>query len=309
MRSARPPNARRRRPARALLSLAIALGSTPLAAQESAEASAAPEAKAPIRQVRVEVRVLEWQLNNSTDFDFAVLFSGETGTVVRSADLTLPSPSPLSSAARLFLAGLDTGHGSFEVVIEALRTVGRIRVLSEPTLIVTIGEATGNEEKQGKDASYAGRVTQRKEIPYEKATAFGGGSRIATTTEYRDTGVALECSALPCPYDGLVRLHLKATVTDLTGFINIGTDGENQPLRVPVLDSRELQSQILVQNGSVLIAGLLKANREIERRQGIPWISELPVLRWFLRNVSTDDQVTELVFLVKPEFIDPIEAP
>ncbi len=264
-----------------------------LRADEAAEAS--PE-KPRIQQIRVEVRILEWQLTNAMDFDFAVLFSNQgEGGILRSADLTLPAQPPLSSAARVFLDGLDAGHGSFEAVIEALETVGSVKILSQPAVIITVGD---------KDE---GKVVSGTRIPYESVRAFGG-VRLATTTEYRDTGIALQTTALPSKYEGLAHLRINASVTDLSGFINIGTDDKGDPLRVPVINSRSMVNEVIVRDRSVFIAGLLKSTSEIERRRGVPWIAELPILRWFLNNYSRDTETTELVFLVRPEILDPVEG-
>lgn len=264
----------------------------------------------PVRQARVEIRILEWNLSNSTDFDFAVLFKGnDPGGILQSADLTLPSRTPLSSAARLFLSGLDTGSGSFDAVIEALSTVGKIDILSQTAVIIPIADKPAGQEW----AAFDGRVSSESRIPFETVKAFGG-VQLSTTTEYKDTGVSFQCNALGIKYEDYVQLALKASVKDLNNFISVGTkfdeaEARNEPLLVPVTDNREISSQILVRNGAIIIAGLLKSTQETERRQGIPWLSEIPFLRNLLSNVHKESRVRELVFLVKTEVLDAIETP
>lgn len=263
-----------------------------------------------VRQARVEIRILEWNLNNSTDYDFAVLFTGNTeGGIVDTVDLTLPSRTPLSSAARLFLSGLDTGHGSFEAVIETLSTVGRIDILSQTAVIIPIQNKPAGKEW----AAFDGRVSSESRIPFETVKAFGG-VRLATTTEYKNTGVLFECNALDVRYGEYVQLALKASVRDLNNFISVGTtfdqaENSNAPLLVPVTDNREISNQILVRDGSIVIAGLLKSSQEIERRRGIPWLSELPFIKHLISSVEKQRQTKELVFLVRTELLDSIQAP
>lgn len=278
-------------------------------AQEAAAPTPVPEPTPAPPQVRVEVRVLEWKLQNSKDFDFAVLFNGEGGTILQSADLTLPSSDPLGSAARIFLSGLDTGSGSIEAVIETLERVGETETLFNTAVIVTVGgEAAALDptilNDSTKAGEYVGRVQSGTRIPYESVQPFGG-VRLASTTQYRDTGVVLACVAKSIKYDEFIQLGIAASVTDLTGFINIGLNNENKPLRVPVLDTRRIENEIIVRDRSIFISGLLKTSRDIERRQGIPWVSELPVLRWLLSNYASDTETTELVFLVRPEILEP----
>jgi type II secretory pathway component GspD/PulD (secretin) len=272
-------------------------------------AAADNAAESPVRQARVEIRILEWNLQNSTDYDFAVLFTGDTpGGIVEAVDLTLPSRIPLSAGARMFLSGLDTGHGSFDAVIEALSTVGRIDILSQTAVIIPIAEKPVGEEW----VAFDGRVSSESRIPFETVKAFGG-VRLATTTEYKNTGVLFQCNALGIRYDQFVQLAIHASVKDLNNFISVGTTfdeakSSNEPLLVPVTDNREISNQILVRDGSIVIAGLLKSTQEVERRRGVPWFSELPLLRRVLSSVSRDQQTRELVFLVRTELLDSIPA-
>jgi type II secretory pathway component GspD/PulD (secretin) len=62
---------------------------------------------------------------------------------------------------------------------------------------------------------------------------------------------------------------------------------------------------LIVPDRTVYIAGLMKTSRSSERNRGIPWISEIPVLNWFLTNKSRRNDETELVFLIKPEIMRP----
>ncbi len=275
----------------------------PAAPAPAAPATTPPAPPKPIRQVRAEMRILDWQLNNATDFDFAVFYTGNGNSKLKSADLTLPSPIPLSSAARLFLTGLDAGNGSFDAVIETLQTAGKVKVLSQPSVILSVSD---KPKDPAKPAAYDAQVTSGTRVPYESAKALG--VTIATTTEYRDTGVKLECNARDIKFDEFIQLEINASVTDLTGFINIAKTAAGDPLRVPVLDTRVLQNQVLVRDRSIFISGLLKASREIERHQGIPWISELPLLRNALANTHKETQISELVFLIKPEILAPVEV-
>lgn len=295
--------------------LAAAPRGTP-AQEKPTPTPAAPKEAKVVQQVRVEVRLLEWQLSNSMDFDFAVFFTGNvltdpdnSGAIVSSGDLSLPSNRLGSRAARFFLDGMDTGYGVFDAVIETLERAGEVEVLFETALIVGVEQKAGlRKDGKGKDIAegYDGRVTHGSKIPYESVKAFGG-VHLATMTEYQDTGVTLECSAGQIKYGEFVELDLRMSVADLSGFINIGNDSNSQPLRVPVLESREMRNKVLVRDRTVFIAGLLKSTREVERRQGIPWISEIPVLRTLLSNLARDKETTELVFLVRPEILAPVE--
>lgn len=280
-----------------------AAAAAPAPAVQAAVATPVPA----LQQVRTEMRIIEWQLKNSTDVDFAVLFRGNPGNILSSSDLTLPSQDPLSSAARLFLSGMDTGDGSFEAVIEALETAGKTKILAQPSIITTVGgDGTADPKNKARAAAYSSAVTHNVRIPYPRLAQ--AGLYTTTATNFRDSGLTLECNAAGIKYDEFVQLQISAVVTDLSGFMRVSKDAQGKEMQAPVLDTRVIQNQVLVRNRSIFISGLLKSTREIERRRGIPWISELPVLKHLTSNKSKDTEVVELVFLVRPEILDPVVA-
>ena len=147
----------------------------------------------------------------------------------------------------------------------------------------------------------AGHVYNKQEIPYE--TAAASGNRLISFTQYRSAGLTLDVVVQHVTPDGLVVLDLNTNITDLTGFIRVGLNERNEPMRVPVFDSREIENRLIIPDGTVFLAGLMKTTRQSERERGLPWLSELPIIRWFTTNESRDSQDTELVFLIKPEIL------
>lgn len=259
-------------------------------------------------QVRLEARVLEWQATNSLDFDFAVEFERTApGSILDGADLTLSADPTLGSAARIFFEG-DNQFGTFDAVIEALETVSSVRILSQPSVILTSQEIP--EDQINSDPAPPGNLTSKisnaVKIPYE--TAVASGQTLVSFTEYRDTGVTLGVN-VPKVLDDLIVVDLHTTVSDLTGFITVGLNQRNEPLQVPTIDSRTIHNRIIIPDRMVFIAGLIKTTRKTERHRGIPFLSEMPLLRYLLANTRSSSEDTELVFLLKPEIIYPDTEP
>ncbi|MCL5269823.1 MAG: type II and III secretion system protein [bacterium] len=296
-----------------LLALAAVLTAPPpVAAQAPAPPAPAPAPAAPAPapapqplQVRIEARVLEWTVANSLDFDFAVRFQGGEGGILDTADLTLPADPALGSAARLFFGNMNVGGGTFEGVIEALKTVGKVEVLSQPSIVLT-SKNTPKQELNAPAAptAYEAKLSNTTKVPYETTQAVG--TTLASVTEYRDSeGVTMEVSVPAVLDDNLVVLDLYTTVNALNGFIRIGANERNQSMRVPMIDQRIIKNRLIVPDRTVCIAGLMKTHNENQRNRGIPWISELPVVSWFLSNTRNSASDSELVFLVKPEIQTP----
>ncbi len=257
--------------------------------------------------------MLEWEVDDSLDFDFAVQYlkKDALGNILQSADLTLPADPPLANAARLFLGGMGGGNGSFDAVIETLKGVGRVRVLSQPSIMVTC--------KPGPDPSVPtdpvpfvadpnaqpvmdSKLTNGSRVPYAMSQFAGPG--VAEITQYRNTGVTMEIS-VPCVKNNLIFMDMRATVSDVAKFINVGSDVTCQNASVPIINSRSIQNRLLVPDRTIFIAGLMKTTHQVERRSGIPWLSEIPGLRWLLSSLKKQNVTNELVFLVKPEIVTP----
>jgi general secretion pathway protein D len=280
-----------------------------LAAARAQEPAAAPAAAPAVPvQVRIEARVLEWQVTDGMDFSFAVQYAGAGGGgILQAADLTLPSDPSLDSAARIFFDGLSAGDaGSFDAVIETLQTAGEVKILSQPSIVVTAGvEPMTAINTPNPMPGEKAKLSNAMRIPYESTRAIG--YQLASITEYMNSGVTMEVS-VPRVEGPMVVLDLTTEVTELTGFINIGLNTLNQPVRVPTLDSRKIVNRLVAADGSVFIAGLMKTTRQYERTRGVPWLSELPVVKYFFSNRHQESSDSELVFLVKPEIMTPWEA-
>jgi type II secretory pathway component GspD/PulD (secretin) len=291
-----------------------------------ATADANPEGKAPEKknvkdepksvQVRVEARIFEWQMSNGLDFDFAVRYQRDSGSggILDSIDLTLPADPSLGSAARLFLNELDAANGSFDIVIEALETAGEVESLAEPSIVLSSRQAPlesllGRRVELYKDKAKgvlidgAGHVHNTQEIPFETAQATG--NRLVSYTDYQDAGLTLDVVVQHVTAEGLVILDLNTRVKDLAGFIRVGLNERNDPMRVPAFETREIENRLIVPDGTVFLAGLMKTTRQIDRSRGIPYISELPLLRWTSSSRSNRSADSELVFLIKPEVLSP----
>ncbi len=295
--------------------------------EPAAEAAALPAGNTDQVQVIVEGLVLEWQVKENFDFDYALRYDGGPGSIVDAIDLTLPADPSLASAGRIFFDNMDAAGGTFSGYIEALEEVGEVKVLSQPKIPVyvrsqpdTIGEINDpkipynaiNNPKEPKPF-YDARLANNTRIPYESAQAVG--VRLASVTEYRDTGVTMDVSVLlvipgdPNATDGvtepLVVMDIRTSVQELADFINVGLNERHEPMRVPVTEARTIQSRLVIPDRTVFLAGMMKTSRTSQRRRGIPWLGELPGLSLFLTSKKDMSSDTELVFLVKPEIITP----
>ncbi len=260
-------------------------------------------------QVRIEACVLEWQHSGSLDVDFAVAYQRNPGggSNVGEGGLVTTPDQPLSTAARLFFDKLETSAGSFDAVIEALEGAGTVHILSRPYNVVTSAEIPESEFGNMKtDPAYTATLSNETEVPYESAKAVGQG--LVSVTEYQKAGVSLVVSVQKVIDSHLILLTMDTNVSDVTGFVNVGLNAQNEPMRVPTLDRRSIKNRIIVADGKMFIAGLMKTTQQVEERRGIPWLSELPLLKYIFSSTRTVTVDKELVFLVKANILTPYKA-
>jgi type II secretory pathway component GspD/PulD (secretin) len=152
---------------------------------------------------------------------------------------------------------------------------------------------------------YTATLSNETEIPYESAKAVGRS--LVSVTEYQKSGVSLVVSVQKVIDNELVVLTMDTNVSDVTGFVNVGLNNQQQPMRVPTVDRRSIRNRVIVPNGQIFIAGLMKTTQQVEKRRGIPWLSELPLLKYIFSSTRTVDVDNELVFLVKAEILTPYQ--
>jgi len=204
------------------------------------------------------------------------------------ADANVAGTVPfLTDATGIPITGATTfslGFPSIEMqlFVQALRENSLLRVLAEPNLIALSGQT----------ASFLAGGEFPVPIPQDQGTI---------TIEFKEYGVQL--SFTPTVIGGqVIRLKVMPQVSEpdfttavqFAGFV------------VPGLTQRRASTTVEVGNGqTVAIAGLLSEQvRGIARK--VPGIGDVPVLGALFSSVEYQRNKTELVILVTPELIEPM---
>lgn len=169
-----------------------------------------------------------------------------------------------------------------QVFIRALADNSLLRILAEPNLVAISGET----------ASFL--VGGEFPIPVPQGLD-------QVTIEFREFGARLNFT--PVVRAGQrIRLHIAPEVSELDFASAVTIAG----FSVPGLTQRRVESTVEVGNGQTLaIAGLLSDEvRGVASR--IPGIGDLPILGALFRSVEYHRKITELVILVTPEIIAPL---
>jgi pilus assembly protein CpaC len=122
--------------------------------------------------------------------------------------------------------------------------------------------------------------------------------------QWKEFGVRLNFTPLITNI-GTIRLHVMPEVSSLD-FANGLTFGGFQ---IPALLTRRAETTIELRPGQhFAIAGLLD-NALLRETTKIPLLGDLPIIGTFFRSKSVRDRNTELLVLVTPHLVQPMDTP
>lgn len=233
------------------------------------------------QQVQLDVRFVE--VNRQAVIDLGAKYSANAVQGLNGLTAGL-SPAEMVQATTGQIVGRLLAPGvSVDVTLKALEDKGLARRLAEPNLIARSGE---------KASFLAGG-----EFPIPVA-----GSQGSVTIEFKKYGVGLEFSPKVLS-DGLIALDIAPEVSaiDTSNSYNVGT------IKVPGFIVRRAQTSVDLRDGqSFMIAGLLQTFNDVSLER-IPGIGKAPVIGSLFSSKQYQRRETELVIIVTPHLIKPID--
>jgi len=244
------------------------------------------------QQVSLQVRFAE--VSRTAVNNLGVNFGITDGTSVFGNNVGLVAPlgqtpigglgSPSGQTVALF-GSTQIGGTSLSYYIQALRQNSLLRVLAEPNLIAISGQ----------QASFLAGG----EFPIPVPQQGEGSSTI--TIAYKEYGVRLKF--LPVVLgDGTIRLQVEPEVSDLDFANSVSVGG----FPVPGLRTRRVSTTVKLADGqSFALAGLLN-DTTFTRKEVTPLLGDIPILGSLFRSSRFERRETELVVLVTPRIIAPM---
>ncbi len=181
---------------------------------------------------------------------------------------------PVSAAnAGRFALSILSGGSLLDLEISALQAEGRGEVVSSPRVVTS----------NGKEAL----IEQGTEIPYREASSSG-----AATISFKKAVLSLTVTPQITP-DDRVLMDLRVS-KDSVGQIFAD---------VPSIDTKEVRSQVLVNNGDTVVLGGVYEQTKREGVSKVPLLGDLPILGALFRNTSKQDDKVELLIFVTPKIL------
>lgn len=230
----------------------------------------------PVRQVLIESRIVT--ASDSFSHELGVAFGGGNSntsgntTLGSDFDVSLGAASPAGTLG-FNLAKIIDG-ASLDLELSAAEVDDQAEIVASPRII------TSNKRKA--------RIEQGVEIPYEEATSSG-----ATNISFKKAVLSLEVTPHITQDD---RINMELSVSR----DSVGSTYNN----VPSIDTREVETQVLVENGQTIVLGGIFEETVTSNNRRVPFFGELPVLgRLFSRDSKTNNK-SELLIFVTPRILN-----
>ncbi|GGB16312.1 hypothetical protein GCM10011380_02260 [Sphingomonas metalli] len=178
------------------------------------------------------------------------------------------------------LLGLD-----LLAAIDLGETIGQVTTLANPNLTALSGETS--------------TFLVGGEIPILVSQGLG-----AVSVQYKDYGVALSYTPTVLA-DGRINLHVRPSVSQLSSAGSIQTNGTT----IPALSTRRAETTVELGSGQSLVIGGLMSNNHQNSIDKTPFLGDLPILGALFRSNNFRRDETELVIVVTPYLVHPVDSP
>lgn len=180
--------------------------------------------------------------------------------------------------------GLNTGifySSDMSLVLNALKTVGKTRITSRPKVLV--------------EDNATGFISQTSQEPYETVSQ-GNNTTITSFGGYVEAGTVLQV----IPYisdDEWLRLEYQI---QLSSF-GTRTSEQEQANLPPPQERNVVQGSVRIPTGHTVVLGGLVTGRQDDVQQGIPWLSDIPLIGSWFKNTSLSNADNTLFIFIRPE--------
>ncbi|HPQ23285.1 MAG TPA: type IV pilus secretin PilQ [Gammaproteobacteria bacterium] len=196
--------------------------------------------------------------------------SGNQGLLVN-----LPQTLAAGSGGAVNLLLGKVGSYLLRLELSAMQQEGKGEIVSSPRVITSDqNEAT---------------IKQGVQIPYQEATSSG-----ATSVSFKDAVLELTVTPHITPDDRIIMdLLVKKDNPDFTRAV----------LGVPPVDTRELKTSVLVDNGETVVLGGVFERTKSKNVGRVPFFGDLPYVGWAFKQEQIQDENSELLIFLTPKIL------
>jgi len=185
---------------------------------------------------------------------------------------------PVSNPAGSIAVGILSGGHLIDLELSAAQAETEAKVVSSPRVI------TANQKQA--------TIMQGVEIPYQQSASSG-----ATSISFKNAVLQLQVTPQITP-DNRIILDLDVR-DDEVGRVIVESGGVN----VPAIDTREVTTQVLVNDGQTVVLGGILTTNARDAQTKVPWLGDIPVLGHLFKSTDRTNNKDELLIFVTPKIV------
>ncbi len=188
----------------------------------------------------------------------------------------------------LLLGGgkFNSGNVDFAVVLQALGSDSDSNILSTPTLVTL-----DNEEAE---------IVVGQNVPFVTGSftntgATSGSSNPFQTIQREDVGITLKVTPQINEGNAIV-MKIEQEVSSIANSVAGASD--------IITNKRSIKTNVLVENGNVLVLGGLIQDQVRESEQKVPLLGDIPLLGYLFRSKQSNGDKTNLMVFLHPVILN-----
>jgi type II secretory pathway component GspD/PulD (secretin) len=255
----------------------------------------------PTKQAEITARIFEVR----QDFDFQIgvesvikhLAANEEQSLVSTLNparfleaLESGAPGGFQGSVLRLMRVFESAGVTLDATFQALANTGLIKVVASPRMTVASGETA---------YMLAGR-----EIPIQSGR-ISGDNFVTEKVTYKPVGVQLYITPKAI-CGGVVKLHMITIVSTVEGFAprrTVNSLQDTEPVVNPIINSREAETSVTVDDGDTLVVGGLRMVRKITREEKLPGLGDIWGIEWLFKKHRSQKEMSDLYFFVTPRLV------
>jgi type IV pilus assembly protein PilQ len=202
-----------------------------------------------------------------------IIVSGE-GADTQGLMVNLPTTLGTSGAVN-FLVG-KVGSYLLNLELSAMQKEGRGEIISNPRVV------TSDQRKA--------TIKVGQEIPYQESSQ----NSVTNTVSFKEAVLKLDVTPSITPDDRII-MDLKVNKDN--------PDYSREVNGVPPIDTRALETSVLVDNGETVVLGGVYERTKTFSKEQVPWLGDIPILGNLFKQRNNQDNNSELLIFVTPKIL------
>lgn len=229
----------------------------------------------PVRQVLIEARIVHLARESIQDLGirFDALMPKEARIAPKKFSIDLGAVTTNPATVGIALAKLGNGI-LLDLELSALESEDKAEIIASPRLM-TMDQQTAV-------------IESGEEIPYQESTSSG-----ATNVTFKKAVLSLKVTPQITANDRLL----------LALHINQDTPSGKLVNNVPTIYTREIQTNVLVNNGQTLVLGGIYKQEQGDTAYGLPGLQRLPSWANLFRKKHKQRKNEELLIFITPKIV------